>query len=650
MIDDQVFWYEAPKDEVHRRVFGYVSSVEQEQGEVYERLLSLESLYDKHSPDGALYGDPRAELLDMTENVVASNVDTTFASVATAEVRARFLTDGADWSVQRRAKKMEYYSEGLGKLHNVHPKCRLAFKEAAKKGVGLVKVYADRWDELAVEHVAIEDIIVPDEDSRSGAPPLQLHHVQRHYDRARLKAEFPEAVDDIDNTSSGSMLASDVNATGATGLWVKTKIVVIESIRLPIGKRPPATPKGKKATKARGRAVYVPGRRTITIANRTLLDEPYHKPYYPVATIAWSDRKGSFYAISGAERIVGHQRSLNRRNHTIERMLQQNAHITTWVRPADFGSQGKVTEIGTWVPIKGDFPQTVAPPAVHPQLLDSRERIRQSAFEEFGQNQAASHGSVPAGLETGAAVREVRQAQTQRFAPQEADFERLVLDVVWLMVDACKDLGEAAPDVLESRWRKPIKWSDVDMGQVRIQIEPASTLPRTSAGREQTLLEWAQAGIISTDSAQRLIGHPDLERELSLYTAAMESIEQQLEVILDGGIATPEPFDNLKMIEWRGTATYHNARIAGAPEAVLESLRDYISQAAWISAQQKAQNDNAMNALTPASAPTSGPGAMPPAQGDIMFPQPGMQPTSALSPQAMELKPSAVPVAPSAAA
>lgn len=634
MIGDSSHWHEAPANEVHRHVFDFVNRTEQEQGAIYDRLATLESLYDKHSPDGSLAGDPRgaAELLnDMSENVVASNVDTTYAQVATAEVRARFLTDGADWSTQRRAKKMEFYSEGLGKQLEVHRKCRLAFKEAAKKGVGVVKAYADRWDEVCVEHIAIEDIVVPDEDSRSGAPPLQLHHVQRHYDRARLKAEYPEAVDDINNTFSGSMLSADVRAAGAAGMWIKTKIVVIESIRLPIGKRPAKGAKGKDRKSSKG-AVYVPGRRTITIANRTLLDEPYHKPYYPIAVIAWSDRKGSFYAISGAERIVGIQRALNKRNWTIERMLQQNAHVTTWVRPADFGAQGRTTETGNWIPIKGDYPKTETPPAVHPQLLESRVQLRQSSFEEFGQNQNASHGSVQPGLETGAAVREVRQAQSQRFAPQEADFERLVLDVDWLIIDACKDLGALAPTVIESRWQKPIKWADVDMGQVKIQISASSTLPRSAAGREQTILEWAQAGIISTDSVKRLIDHPDLERELSMYTSALDAIDLQLETIMDGGISTPEPFDNVALAVWRGTATYNNARISGAPENVLEDLRDYVSYAAYIR-DMEAQNDNA----------AAGPGAEMggPAPGPGMVGPPAGQPTAALSNQAMQLRPTA---------
>lgn len=618
-------WYVAPKNEAHSKVFDFVRRIETEQGDIYDRLAQLESLYDQYSPTGDDTTSPSAKLTNVSENVIASNVDTVYASVAATEVRARFMTDGADWSVQRRAKKMEFYSEGLGKIHNVHRKCRIAFKESSKKGGGHIKVYGDRWDDLVVEHVPLEDLIVPDCDSRSGAPPLQMHHVQRNYDRDRLRAEYPEHAEDIDS-SYGSRAMTTSGLLSATGYRSSdaNKIVVIDSIRLPIGKRP-----AKKNLRSPKGARYVPGRRTVTIENKTLLDEPYHKPYYPIASVAWSDRQGSFYPISGAERIAGHQRSLNKRNWQIERVLDQNALLTTYVRPSDGNLSVKTTKVGNVAVVKGDYPQTPAPPLVHPETYNSRVQLKQSAAEDFGgAGLLASQSRIPAGLETGAAVREARASVTQRFAPQESDFEQLVLDVYFLMIDACKDLGEAAPTVLESRWHKPIKWSDVDMGQVKIQIAAASTLPRTPAGREQTLLEWAQAGIISTDSAKRLIDHPDLERELSMYTSALEVIEMQLEVILDGGTAVPEPFDNLEMAVWRATATYNNARMGGAPESILEALYDYGTLAAFlVSQKQQPQNQNAP---APDIAAQGG-------QPIPVGPPTAGQPTAALAPEAMQL-------------
>lgn len=618
-------WYNAAKGNAHSQVWEFVRRVENEQADGFERIARLESLYDQYSPTGDEGTAIRLRRSRINENVIASSIDTVYAAVATAEVRARFMTDDAEWSVQRRAKKLEYYAEGLAKQLKVHHKCRLAFKECAKKGNGLVKVYADRWDEIRVDHVPIGEIVVPDSDARSGAPPIQLHHVQRNYDRDQLLAEYPEHKDEIEQAFGRRY--SLVSQRLGSSFLAANKLTVIESWKLPIGRKPP---EGKKKSSKGAR--YVPGRHTITIESVTLLDEEYHKTYYPLAVISWSDRQGSFYAISGAERIASIQDALNRFNTQVDVSLERNAFPTTYIKKGDFNVAVKTTKVGNMVPIKGDMPMTQAPPVVHPEIYQERGRLKDSAFEQMGVSRLAAQSKIPAGLETGAAVREYRDQTTQRFTPQEADFEALVLDAIWLMIDACKDLGAAAPAVLESRWKKAIQWSQVDMGQVRIQIEAASTLPRSPAGREQTLLEWAQAGIISTDSVKRLIELPDLDRELSMYTAALDSIDQQLEQILDGGISTPEPFDNLKMIEWRGTATYHNARIAGAPEEVLENLRDFISQAAWIAGQQ-AMNDNAMAG--------AGPGAGQLPQGDLNVPPGAGPPDAALSPQAMQLRPTA---------
>src|SRR4051794_10789546 len=105
-------WHLAQKDDAHEPVFRFVRKVEQEQGDVYDRLAMLERRYDQYSPTGDDSTDPAQKLANVSENLVASNIDTVYATVTAADIRARFLTDGADWSVQRRAKKMEYYSEG----------------------------------------------------------------------------------------------------------------------------------------------------------------------------------------------------------------------------------------------------------------------------------------------------------------------------------------------------------------------------------------------------------------------------------------------------------------------------------------------------------------------------------------------------------
>ncbi len=615
-------WWKAPHGDAHDHVFDFVRRTMEAQGDVFDRHLKCETLYDPFSPAGDDGGDPSSRLANVQENVVAGNVDTVHAAIATTEVRTRIQTDGADWSTQRRARHMELYAEGLSKQLGLHRKCRLAFKSAAKKGNGLVKIWANRWREVKAEHVAIEDIIVPDSDSRGDGPPTQLHHVQRNVDREALIAEYPEYEEQIRNAHGPRS-----HHHGAAPLH-DDKVVVIHSIRLPIGKRPPKRKKkGDKSTRKGPR--YVPGRETLTTENCTLLDTEYHKPHYPLASICWLSREGSFYGISLVERIAGIQRALNKRNWQIERALDQNAVLTTYVRPADGNLVVRTTKIGNVAVVKGDYPQTPTPPAVHPETLRSRNDLKDASFEESGVSRLAAQSHKPAGLDSGAALREYREQTTIKFAPQEQDFEQLVLDAVALALEVCKDLGRDAPVIVRaSRWQRVLPWDKVDIGEVRIQMAAASTLSRTPAGRMQTVLEWAQAGVITQDEARRLLRHPDLERSMSLYTAALESIEEQLEAILDGELVVPEPFDNLRMAIWRGTAQYHDARTGGAPEHILEAVRQYVVQATHIHLHKEAANGNAAGAAGAGAA-----AAAPLPEG----PPTGAAPTAAFASQAMDL-------------
>jgi hypothetical protein len=204
-----------------------------------------------------------------------------------------------------------------------------------------------------------------------------------------------------------------------------------------------------------------------------------------------------------------------------------------------------------------------------------------------------------------------------------------VLWAHYLLIDVCKDLGDKAPVVMRrSRFgTRTMRWKDVDMGDVRVQMKAAANLSRTPAGRTQLVMEFAQAGIISTDQARRLLRHPDIEGELSLYTAALEDVEHTLDAIADGKVVMPEPFTNTAMAVWRGQNEYLKWSNDGAPEEILENLRQYIVQAAWIKSQASAPaNQNA--AVDPAAMPVA----------PEIAPTDAAPPNPALAAQAMQLR------------
>lgn len=612
----KITWWTAKNDEVHTQVLDTINDIDRRHSDIFERFWRLEVLYD---PNAANLGSAaRSTEGEANENVIASNVDTVTASIAATAVRARFMTDGADWSTQRTARHLEWYAEGVAKQLDVDEKCRGGFKGCAKIGTGINHVFADPFDRPCVDAVDADDMLVDEAECRNGSRPRQMHRIRR-VDREELRAMYPKHDAAIEKASAdiGRFRRSRLERRPVND----NEVMAVHSYRLPSGV------KGKKG--------YRPGRETLVIDGATVVDRPYDLPDFPFAVILWSKRKNAWYGISLSERIAGHQRTINKRNWQINRIIDQGASITTYVRPADANIAVKTqNKLGSIAVVKGDYPHTIAAPQVHPEIYQDLERRKAGAFQETGQSQMGAQSVKPAGVDSGAALREYRDQTSQRFAIQEAAFERFVLDTILLVVAVCKQLGKAAP-VIQRQTRfgaKKIPWTRVDMGDVRVQIAAASTMSRTPAGRMQTVLEWAQAGVISQDETRRLLQHPDLERAMSLYTAAIESIEHCFEEIADGNVVMPEPFMNLKMCVYRGQLQYLIWRDDGAPENVLESLRQFIVQAGAIVTNSAAAAANDQQAA-PGAAPGA-PGAAPANDGG---PPAEAPPQAAFSPQAMQL-------------
>lgn len=623
--DVRNLWWKAEKGEVAKQLVQHVSDIEYAHFDRYDRFLKLQVLYDPNTPWAAGGHDASTPggTDRLSENVVASNVDTVTAAIASYEVRARFLTDGAGWAMQRLAKNLEYYAEDLGKVHDVDEKCKAAFSRgSAVKGTGLVYADLNANDELVCELIPPDDIVVDDRECRGGRMPKQLHW-RRFRDRDELIAEYPEARKHIENAQRDIM-------TGNWSRWADyrpvedNEIVTITSWRRPVG---------KKGTKG-----YQPGRRVTVIDGHDLEDVVYEGDGFPIERLVWTPREDSFFGIGLAERIAGHQRMVNRSNLQIERILDQNAFVTTYVDMADANLAVKtINKVGTVVPHKGTRPTATTPPAVHPEVYARHERTVDKSYEESGVSRMAARSVKPAGLDSGRALREYRDQTTQRFAMQEQAYEKFRLAVILGLLNACRRLaakGKKPPTIVkESRFGvRKIPWAKVEPAFLKTSIAAASNLNRTPAGREQTLIEWAQAGVISMDDFRRLIGHPDLERAMSLYTAALENIDACLEEIADGKTVMPEPFMNLEMAQWRGQQQYLIWRDQGAPEEVLEGVRQFVVQAAAILDQREAE-------AAAAQAAAGGPGMAAGAPGDPLAadaPSSGSG-VAAFSPQAMQV-------------
>lgn len=574
MRAEETAWWRADKGDVHKHVVQYVQDVEREQGDIFERFVRLSYLYNPNER-GPMYGIKSGSFDgQVSENLIASNVDTVYAAIGATDIRARFVPDGGDWSAQRRAKHLEWYANALSKKIGAQDTGRRAFKDSPLKGTAVVKVWIDEFKQVRCERLLIDDIIVDESEVRGGRMPRQMHHRQI-VTRDEARARFPKFEEEID------AVAGERSTGGMERYWAEYRplehddVVIIESWYLPLG--------------VNGQDGYKPGRHCITISGTDLLDEKWEEDFFPVIWCRWSDPDRGWYGIGLAERIAGHQREVNRINWQRDRIRQQFAMPTTYVRQADAALTVKTIHgLGNLAVYKTEIPKTIFPPASSPDTVQRHHELNESAYNESGVSRMAAQSKKPSGLDSGVALREYRDQATQRFAQQEKAYEQFQLTIIERIVWCCKKLGKDAPEVISEHRHKPrIKWADVDMGEVRVNIQAASNISKTPAGRLQLALEWAQAGVITTDEARKLSEMPDTDRTISLYNAGMDRIDQVLEEGLDGEEIVPEPYMNLRMAVWRGQMTYQQAAIDDAPEDVLENVRTFIVQAADLVAMQE---------------------------------------------------------------
>ncbi len=205
------------------------------------------------------------------------------------------------------------------------------------------------------------------------------------------------------------------------------------------------------------------------------------------------------------------------------------------------------------------------------------------AFEITGISRLSAAATKPAGLNSGVALREYQDIETERFMLVGQRYEDLFMQAAKHIIDLSKELYEVFPKfhvvVKTNKFVKKIKWADVDMKEDEfvMDVYPVNMLPSTPAGKLQTIQELIQAGLIPQDQALTLLDFPDLEHFMSLRTAAQDNIEKMLGIMIEEGrYIAPEPFMNLQLALELTQETYLRAKCDNLEEDKLDLLRTFM--------------------------------------------------------------------------
>lgn len=458
----------------------------------------------------------------VTYNVVQAGIDTLVSKMSKNRPKPLFLTSGGNYKMQRKAKKLDKFVDGVFYENEAHNLGSFCFRDSCIFGDGFIHVF-EQADRVKYERVIPTELYVDWVEAFYGEP-RQMHRV-KNVDREVMLDTYPEHRDMI--------LRADAAIADISGQAdnVVDQITVVESWHLP---------SGKDATD---------GIHTINIDSGNIFEEKWTKDYFPIARLSWCKRLYGYWSQGAAEQGQSIQLEINKILWIIQRSMHLAGSFKILVKNGSKVPKEHLNnDLGTIVTYNDVPPQYITPPVVPMEFYQHLNNLENKYFAQLGISQLSVASEKPAGLNSGKALREYNDIETERFMSIGQAYERLYLDLAKMTIDCAKSIytrtGDYKVKVPQKGFIETINWKDVDLkeDQYVMKIFPVSSLPSDPAGRLQTVQEYAQAGFIDPLTAKKLLDFPDLEQVDNLSNSQEDWITKTLDAIVDDGdYSPPEP-------------------------------------------------------------------------------------------------------------
>lgn len=591
-------WYRAVKDDVHAVTFGHVSKLRQKNRSYRDTAMfymKLRAGSQDVTGDGLYMGDDGR----MRYNLGASTVDTMISIVASQRAVPQSVVKGGDWNVQRKAKLRTRVMQTQAielKLHELSSK---AYDDACTTMIGALHFMRDPDTGLPhIERVLPLELVWDPTEAMAGYP-RSLYRV-RLVDRAVLKALYPSKAKDLDGADGPS-----VNDQRDFALYRQRdcdQVVVVEAWHLP------------SSSKAND------GRHVICTSTCSLSDSPWKRSRFPIVVSRWAPRQLGFLGRSLIEEVRPAQQRIHKLIDYVEQCQDLGSKPQVWVHGNSQVEAEQIDNVAMSVNrYYGDSPPTFFTFDATPHDLEaSIEQIREHAWSQLGLTQAQLQGEKPSGVTSAVAMKTVDDIGSRRHAQNLKHHEAFMVECFQALADLNDDIAEQNPAFevrasIRARFLETSKWAElkIEEGDERIGVFPISALPTTPTGRYDRIEEWVQAGWITREVALLLHGMPDLEAYEDIETADIRYVQHQVGQILNGKLGIlPESYQDLAIAADYARKKYIATREEGAPEEILQELRNFIDaikdKQDELAAKQAAKQQPpapAMTAVTAAPAP-----------------------------------------------
>lgn len=561
-------WFMLPEDQMAPAIAATIKFIQRHQGSRPAQLIESTRFYGKSNGFYNLVGSSFSRAASvannpssqrMSYNVIQSVIDTLESKMAKNVVLPTFVTNGGDWSNQKKAKQLTKFTQGLFYEQKFHGKSIYAWKDGAVWGDGFVYVYENN-KKVCIERVFPHELLVDIVESINGEP-RQLHRV-KEMDRDLAREMFPELEEHINTVSPASY--QDIGGQGTSADLIN----ITESWHLRSG--PDADD----------------GVRVICVGDGALCYE-YDKDYFPFPHLRYTRNQLGWYGTGVCERLQNLQSELNRSLILKQKSLWMQGSFKVLLEiGSKVVSQHLNNDVATLIYYSGTPPQYVTPPATNPELQQWIDSLVNYMLAQEGISRMSTTGEAPLGVESGKALRTLVQVSDDRFAFMMQEQEEFVLEVARQAVNVARDIynstGKYETIFPDKRFMETIDWKDIDLKEEEYTLKayPTSGLSDDIAGRLSEIQELTQAGMVSPRTARRLLDMPDVEVNDALANAAEDRLHQIFEMMLDEEkVVRFEPgFHDAQLAQQLAIQYINYAEERGAPEKNIQLVRDFLDQ------------------------------------------------------------------------
>ena len=503
---------------------------------------------------------------ECNENIFRSVVDTFVANYAANQPRVEFISKSGDWQLIRKAIGLTKAVEGIFQTASAYAVGRQTMRDGGLFGTACVKIYPDNGNKC----VAIERVVVPSEiridflDGKFGKPRNLIQHKIIPREAAYAYAEANE----LDTTIiDGAGLMTSDNYADSFARTRQDPISIVEAWHLP-------------SFKDSG-----DGRHAIALSSG-LLGEPdgWEQSFFPFVFFKYKPSVIGFWGEGIGDDITGLRNGYNFMNEKLQRLLNMST-TRCWLPIGSNVTSEYINNNPDYAIARfsGPQPPVFAPdPSPTPALFQERERFKQSMYEMSGISQMNAAALHPAGLDSGRAQRVYQDIISKRFADVSLSIDEFWVEMAARVCWAGSQLDGVMVKYTDKQSRviDEIKWSEVAMepNEYAIERRAASQLSDEPAGRRQDIADlMAQFPQLSVMFA-KLFKDPDVDFALSMLTAPLDMVTNDIERIENGEQVTPEPDTSPQIGIPLVLARLSKIKTMKAPVDIVDNLMTYLSE------------------------------------------------------------------------